>query len=89
MAGRWLMTISEKEQGGRKHYPANSYHEVATYQLETAPVGYAHSGNVDNRVLRCPGLLALQPREFFEFAHDVFRPLVGSKPQIDGMPHLA
>ena len=26
---------------------------------------------------------------FFAFAHDVFRPLVGSKPQINGMPHLA
>ena len=26
---------------------------------------------------------------FFAFAHDIFRPLVGSKPQIDGMPHFA
>ena len=26
---------------------------------------------------------------FLAFAHDVFRPLVGSKPQINGMPHLA
>ena len=26
---------------------------------------------------------------FFAFAHDIFRPLVGSKPQINGMPHLA
>ena len=26
---------------------------------------------------------------FFAFAHDIFRRLVASKPQINGMPHLA
>ena len=35
------------------------------------------------------GVAAESTARFLAFAHDIFRPLVGSKPQINGMPHLA
>ena len=63
MAGRWLLTISDKEQGPET-LSGKVISRSSDLSIGDGSRRYAHSGNVVDRFLRCPGLLALQPRDF-------------------------